>query len=122
MKSRNSSPAPALPRANTLIDSIAAVGGFGTGQVLARDVTWDGVTFHFHFRDLPGGDVQALLKDHEKGDPGIIAAALCLEDGSPAMDLDQARALKLSLRKAIVDAALEVFGLGATAKAEAKKD
>lgn len=119
MKTRSATTAPA--RANSIVDAIAELGGFGTGQVIARDVTWGEKTFHFHFRDLPGGEVQALLKDHEKGDPGVIAAALCLEDGTPAMDLEQARALKLTLRKAIVDAALEVFGLSTTAKDEAKK-
>lgn len=102
--------------------ALEAIGGFGTGKVVPRTVEWDGKTLELHFLDLPGGKVQQLLRKGLDADPEVVAAALCDPDGSPAMDLEQANTLKLTLRQAIVREAMYVFGFTAQAKADAKKD
>lgn len=102
--------------------ALEAIGGFGTGKVVPRTVEWDGKSLELHFIDLPGGKVQELLRKGIDADPELVAAALCDPDGSPAMDIDQANALKLPLRQAIVREAMYIFGFTPKAKIEAKKD
>lgn len=108
-----------MKKSNALLDRFKTSGGIGTGEVVAREVVWNGQTFPLHFLDLPGGKVQELLKRPD-ADAEIVAASLVLEDGSPAMDLEDAHRLKLTLREAIVRAAMDVFGFTATARAEKK--
>lgn len=105
-----------------IFDALAAAGGIGTGEVIARDVTWNGQTLALHFLDLPGGKVQELLRKGNDADPAIVAAALCTPEGKPAMDIEQANQLKLTLRQAIVREAMDVFGFSKEARDEAKKD
>lgn len=105
---------------NTL-EQLTNSGAISTGAVVARSVEWNGNTFDFCFLDLPGGNVQDLLKKADS-DAEIVAAALCEPDGTPALTLEQAYGLKLGLRAQIVYAAMDVFGFSKEARASAKKD
>lgn len=104
-----------------LIDQLYAAAGIGTNEVVARTIVWNGAEIPMFFRDLPGGEVQRLLKLPES-DPEIVAAAVCEEDGTPAITLAQAHTLKLGLRAVIVREAMDVFGFTQKARDEAKKD
>lgn len=112
---------------------LSAHGGLATRKPVARRVVWDGqddagnptkIDEDFHFLDLSGEDAKALLKvrDGEDGDVRFIAGILCEPDGKLALSSDEARALKLTLLGVLVNAGLDVIGLGKGSKAAAKKD
>jgi hypothetical protein len=105
----------------SLLDQLRTAGGVSAGDVVARQVEWNGHVFDFHFLDLPGGKVQKLLKENDV-DPAIVAASLVEPDGKPALTMDQVLSLKLGLRAAIVRAAMDVWGFSPRAREEEKKD
>lgn len=102
------------------LDQLTEAGGVSAGEIVAKEVEWNGNVFPFHFRDLPGGKVAKILEGAEV-DANLVAATLCEEDGSPAMTLEQALCLKLTLRRVIVAAAMDVVGFSAKARDAEKK-
>lgn len=108
-------------------------GGLATRKPIPRNVKWEGTDENgeptsldetLHFLDLSAEDAKLLLKERDgvDGDVQFIAGILCEPDGKPALTVDEARTLKLTLLSVLVKTGLEVIGLTKASKADAKKD
>jgi hypothetical protein len=105
-----------------LLEQLTQAGALGAGAIVPRTVEWNGQSLKLFFRDLSGAEVQKLLAGDGNTDPRIVEAALCNEDGSPALTAEQVALLKLPLRALIAREAMDVFGFSMKARADAKKD
>lgn len=114
-------------------DLLAAQGGLATRKPVAKRIVWEGsdddgnptkIDADFHFLSLSAEESKSLLKERDgvDGDVQFVAGILCEPDGKPALKLEEARKLKLTLLAKLVSAGLEVIGLGKSSKDEAKKD
>lgn len=111
---------------------LAAQGGIASHKPIAKRIVWEGeddagnptkIDEDFHFLSVSAEEARALLqeKDGIDGDVRLVAGLLCEPDGKPALKIDDARSLKLTLLAVLVTACLEVLGLGKKSKADAKK-
>lgn len=112
---------------------LAAACGFATCKPIPHKVklpAGDGfIEETLYFVDHPASEVRQLLnltkRDSPDNDAEFICKTLCNEDGTPALEMDGphgARALKLKMSAALVNAAFEALGLTRKEKDEAKKD
>lgn len=112
---------------------LAAQGGLATRKPVAKRIVWEGeddagnptkIDHDFHFLSVSAEEAKSLLREMDgvDGDVRLVAGLLCEADGKPALKLDEARALKLTLLAVLVTACLEVLGLGKKSKDAAKKD
>jgi hypothetical protein len=104
-----------------LLEQLQQSGAFGTGDIVPASVEWNGHTWSFFVLDLPGGKVRKLLKKDDS-DAEIIAASIVDANRKPVLTVEQARELKLPLQSRFPLAAMDVFGFGKKAQADAKKD
>lgn len=93
-------------------------GAFVPAGLVKRSIEWNGHTFDVYVKRLSFGVVEDMLAaagtDTRGRSSRLIASAICIEDGTPAMSFDDAYQLRSSLARLLADAIREVNELGET--------
>lgn len=91
-------------------------GAFVPAGLVKRSIAWNGHTFDVYIKRLSFGVVEDALAasgpEARGRSSSLIAAAVCHEDGTPAMTFDEAYQLRSSLARLLSDAIREVNELG----------
>lgn len=110
------------------LSKINALGAMVGAALVAKEITFNGQTETFFFKELGAADVDRCFYtggDEERKKTArtrLISHTLCNEDGSPALTDEEAGKLRADFAGLLEEAAMEVSGLLGRGKkgAEAK--
>lgn len=98
------------------LTKLREAGAFVPAELVKRQVEWNGHVFDVYVKRLSFGVVEDMLaaagSDTKGRSSKLIASAICLEDGTPAMDFADAYQLRSSLARVLAYAIREVNELG----------